>query len=61
VIYDVLFKTSAETMSTIAADPKNLGARIGLISLLHTWARRSAASPRAHDLAERRHREARRR
>jgi hypothetical protein len=37
VIYDILFKASAETMITIAADPKHLGARIGVLSILHTW------------------------
>jgi hypothetical protein len=37
VIYDLLFKASAETMLTIAADPKHLGARIGITSVLHTW------------------------
>jgi predicted Zn-ribbon and HTH transcriptional regulator len=37
VIYDILFKASAETMLTIAADPKRLGARIGITALLHTW------------------------
>ncbi len=36
VIYDILFKASAETMITIAADPKHLGARIGITSVLHT-------------------------
>ena len=36
VIYDLLFKASAETMHTIAADPKHLGAKIGVISVLHT-------------------------
>src|ERR1700751_2223398 len=36
-IYDILFKASAETMTTIAADPKHLGARIGITSVLHTW------------------------
>jgi hypothetical protein len=35
-IYDILFKASAETMITIAADPKHLGARIGVLSVLHT-------------------------
>jgi hypothetical protein len=34
VIYDLLFKVSAETMLTIAADPKHLGARIGITSVL---------------------------
>jgi Transposase zinc-binding domain len=37
VIYDILFKASAETILTIAADPKHLGARIGITSVLHTW------------------------
>ena len=36
-VYDILFKGSAETLSTIAADPKHLGARIGITSVLHTW------------------------
>src|ERR671935_2468895 len=37
VIYDLLFKVSAETLLTIAADPKHLGARIGITTVLHTW------------------------
>jgi len=37
VIYDILFKASAEAMITIAADPKHLGAQIGILSVLHTW------------------------
>ena len=37
VIYDLLFKASAETLTTIATDPKHLGARIGITSVLHTW------------------------
>jgi hypothetical protein len=36
-IYDILFTASAETLSTIAADPKHLGARVGITSVLHTW------------------------
>ena len=36
-IYDILFKASAQTLITIAADPKHLGARIGMLSVLHTW------------------------
>src|SRR5258708_20863224 len=42
VIYDLLFKASAETLLTIASDPKRLGVRIGFTSVLHTWG--SAAS-----------------
>jgi hypothetical protein len=37
VIYDNLFKASAEATITIAADPKHLGAQIGILSVLHTW------------------------
>jgi len=47
VIYDILFKASAETMITIAADPKHLGARIGVLSILHTWG--SALTHHPHD------------
>src|SRR5260370_13589742 len=36
-IYHILFKASAETMTTIAAHPQHLAARIGLLSVLHTW------------------------
>ena len=35
VVYDLLFRTAAETLLTIAADPKRLGARIGLTAVLH--------------------------
>jgi hypothetical protein len=35
VIYDLLFKASAEAMLTIAADPKHLGAHIGIAAVLH--------------------------
>ena len=35
--YGLLFKASAQTVTTIAADPKRLGARVGMISVLHTW------------------------
>jgi hypothetical protein len=34
---DILFKTAPQTLVTIAADPKHLGARIGLTAVLHTW------------------------
>src|SRR6266478_1535465 len=37
VIYDLLFKASAETTLTIAATARHLGARIGFMSVLHTW------------------------
>jgi hypothetical protein len=37
VVYDLLFKAAAKTLLTIAADPKHLGARIGLTAVLHSW------------------------
>jgi hypothetical protein len=37
VIYDLLFKAAAKTTITIAADPKHLGARVGMTSVLHSW------------------------
>jgi hypothetical protein len=37
VVYDLLFRTAAETLLTIAADPKHLGARIGATAVLHSW------------------------
>jgi len=37
VIYDCCSRPSSETMLTIAADPKHLGARIGITSVLHSW------------------------
>jgi hypothetical protein len=48
VIYDLLFKVSAETMLTIAADPKHLGARIGITSVLHTWGSAMTNHPHVH-------------
>src|ERR1700726_1594151 len=48
VIYDILFKASAETMITIAADPKHLGARIGVLSVLHTWGSALTHHPHIH-------------
>jgi Transposase zinc-binding domain/Putative transposase len=48
VIYDILFKASAETMITIAADPKHLGARIGITSVLHTWGSAMTHHPHVH-------------
>jgi Putative transposase/Transposase zinc-binding domain len=48
VIYGILFKASAETMLTIAADPKHLGARIGILSVLHTWGSALTHHPHVH-------------
>ena len=48
VIYDLLFKASAETMLAIAADPKHLGARIGFTSVLHSWGSSMTHHPNIH-------------
>ena len=48
VIYDLLFKASSETLLTIAADPKHLGARIGILSVLHTWGSAMTHHPHIH-------------
>jgi hypothetical protein len=48
VVYDLLFKVSAEAMLTIAADPKHLGVRIGLTSVLHTWGSAMTHHPHVH-------------
>jgi hypothetical protein len=47
-IYDLLFKASAETVMTIAADPKRLGARVGMTSVLHTWGSALTHHPHIH-------------
>jgi putative transposase/transposase-like zinc-binding protein len=48
VLYDLLFKVSAETMLTIAADPRHLGGRIGITSVLHTWGSALTHHPHVH-------------
>ncbi len=48
VIYDILFKATAETLMTIAADPKHLGARIGITAVLHTWGSALTHHPHLH-------------
>lgn len=48
VVYDLLFKAAAQTLTTIAADPKHLGARIGLIGVLHTWGSALTHHPHVH-------------
>jgi hypothetical protein len=47
-VYDLLFKASAQTLLTIAADPKNLGAKIGMTSVLHTWGSAMTHHPHVH-------------
>jgi hypothetical protein len=48
VIYDLLFKASAETTLTIAADPKHLGARVGITAVLHSWGSAMTHHPHIH-------------
>jgi hypothetical protein len=48
VIYGLLFKAAAETMLTIAADPKHLGARIAITAVLHTWGSAMTHHPHVH-------------
>jgi len=47
-VYGILFKASAEALLTIAADPKHLGARIGVTSVLHTWGSSLTHHPHVH-------------
>ena len=48
VVYAILFRAAAETLRTIAADPKHLGAEIGLVALLHTWGQTLGHHPHVH-------------
>ena len=47
-VYDLLFRSAAETLTTIAADPKHLGARIGVTAVLHTWGSALTHHPHVH-------------
>jgi len=47
-VYGLLFKSSAETVTTIAADPKRLGAQVGMTSVLHTWGSAMTHHPHVH-------------
>jgi hypothetical protein len=48
VVYGILFKATSQTLLTIAADPKHLGARIGLTAVLHTWGSALTHHPHVH-------------
>src|SRR3954465_11013860 len=48
VVYDLLFRTAADTLLTIAADPRHLGARIGFTAVLHTWGSALTHHPHVH-------------
>jgi len=47
-VYAILFKAAAETLLTIAADPKHLGARIAVTAVLHTWGSALTHHPHVH-------------
>lgn len=48
VVYGILFRATAETLRTIAADPKHLGAAIGFFAVLHTWGQTLVHHPHLH-------------
>jgi hypothetical protein len=50
VVYDLLFRTSAETLLEVACDPKHLGAEIGFFSVLHTWNQKLELHPHVHSV-----------
>lgn len=47
-VYGLLFRASAKTVTTIAADPRHLGARVGMTSVLHTWGSALTHHPHIH-------------
>jgi len=50
-VYAILFRTAVEALRTIAADPKHLGAEIGLVAVLHTWGQNLHHHPHVHCVA----------
>jgi hypothetical protein len=48
LLYDLLFRAASETMTTIAADPRHLGARIGITAVLHSWGSAMTHHPHIH-------------
>ncbi|HEX2714908.1 MAG TPA: IS91 family transposase, partial [Candidatus Acidoferrales bacterium] len=48
LVYGILFRAAAEALSTIAADPKHLGAEIGFFAVLHTWGQNLLFHPHLH-------------
>src|SRR5476649_2803105 len=48
VVYDLLFRAASQTMVTIAADPRHLGARIGITAVLHSWGSAMTHHPHIH-------------
>ncbi|MBK8539552.1 MAG: IS91 family transposase [Ardenticatenia bacterium] len=50
VVYDALFRAAAGALTTVASDPKHLGARIGFVAVLHTWGQKLDHHPHVHCL-----------
>src|SRR6267143_1364818 len=48
ILYDLLFRTSAETLLEVARNPRHLGAEIGFFSVLHTWSQQLNLHPHVH-------------
>jgi len=48
VIYDLLFRASAETLLEVARDPRHLGAELGFFTVLHTWNQKLGLHPHVH-------------
>jgi hypothetical protein len=48
LVYDILFRVTAQTLTTIAADPKHLGAQIGFFAVLHSWGQNLLFHPHLH-------------
>ena len=48
VVYDILFRAAADTLKQIAADPKHLGAKVGVLAVLHTWGQTLVHHPHVH-------------
>jgi hypothetical protein len=48
VLYDLLFRATAETLLEVARDPRHLGAEIGFFSVLHTWSQKLGLHPHVH-------------
>jgi len=51
VLYDLLFRSSSETLTELANDPKHIGAKIGVIGILHTWGQNLMDHPHIHCVA----------
>jgi hypothetical protein len=51
VVYELLFRATAETLLEVAADPKHLGAQIGFFAVLHTWGQNLLLNPHSCYLA----------